>query len=235
MERKPISLEKNEFDINDETDYFPLHYDNQINICVSEKNEIAPVFDNSDNFWDNYIKIINRIQGALAYISNNYDCISDNPGYIKIADEASDYCSNVIHKIRKNDRSTKGIENEGRHYLEQTETIVKYIEHKINVTSSAVSLQSTAADSGKIRTLLYKIPRSIFFLLILYCITVFFVFLHEVCYFIEGLNEIVDLIFYLLLFLSIILSITIIPYKILKFIIKKIIRHIHDKRSQSSL
>ncbi len=148
MERKPISLEKEKFDALPETDYNPLHYNEWININVEEKNEIVPSYDNSDNFRDEYIMKINRIQGALAYISNNSEYIRDNPGYIQISNDAADFCSSMIKKISINDRVINDHYQRTEYYLEQTETIVKYIEHRINYDNNTLSQQFLNTDNN---------------------------------------------------------------------------------------
>ena len=223
MDRKPISLEKETFDTPLEKDYFPSHYDDWININVEEKNEIVPSYDNSDNFWDEYIKTINRITGALAYISNNSDCISDNPGYIQISNDADDFCRLMARKISTNDRETSGLTEKATYYLEQTETIVKYIEHKLNANNAAGThsyLNSADTQNNtKNYSLLFKKLSPGLSLLILAVSSLSFFLMFLVLSGLEAINSVVSLLSYLLLFLYIILAVFIIPYIILKLII----------------
>ena len=235
MERKPISLEKEKFDASPEMDYYPLHYDDWININVEEKNEIVPSYDNSDNFWDEYIKKINRIQGALAYISNNSDCIRDNPGYIQLSSDAADFCSSMIKKISTNDRVISNQAQQTEHYLEQTEIIVKYIEHKINVNASYQSQQtamvkSTDSTDKKEKSILQQIFSPGICWILLLTFTIISLYLYNLFHNVVVLDSFFEITLFLFLFLFVIYSFFYIPYIINKFIFKVIKKIIKDLR-----
>lgn len=167
LERKPIFLEKEKFEDGEGADGSPLQYDNwinnNINIKTEEKNELAPAYDYSDNFWDDYIKYVNRIQRSLDYISNNFECITGNQDYIKTADEADDFCNFMIQKISSNDRDLNGIDEKLEYFLEQTKVIVNHIKFTVNynakksaeMTEKKLKLQQ-AAEERKARIEAYE-------------------------------------------------------------------------------
>lgn len=133
MERKPISLDKDQFK-NEEAypPFFNADLINDVNIEVAEDLQIVPVFDNSDHFWDMYINNINTIQNALAFISNNFNYISNKQDYLKIFYDASDFCNMMKGKIQNNDRNYIRNDSDTIFYLEQTDLICKYINNIIN-------------------------------------------------------------------------------------------------------
>ncbi len=226
MERKPISLEKEKFDASPKMDYYPLNYDDWININVEEKNEIIPSYDNSDNFWDEYIKKINRIKTALAFISNNNSYISDNPGYLRVSDDAEDFCRIMIKKISINDRSINAQNDLTDYYHEQTDIISKYIEHKINFNASGIAQQPAIVSTPVKKRKRFKKPA--FFQFIspgtFFMILIFFILtsgmladLFDNYSLLYELFSAISLLSAVILFIS---AVIYIPYSILKVIFK---------------
>lgn len=235
MDRKPLSLEKENFNIPAETDHYPLIGNDMINIKVEEKNGIIPSLDNSR---DEYISKINKIESLLSYISNNLYCIRNNSGYVQISNEAASFCSSMRQKMSINERDIYDYSDKAAYYIEKTEAIVKYIDRRKDLDNelrkkkSAIEYFKNRAKSEQYKS---YTPKSGIFLIVLLIIKLLslimmFVFsnsgsLGEIFMYIYGISS-------ALLYVSIVLFSFFIG---IKNTVEYYIEKIHEKREIKKL